>query len=116
MPAIDRQLKAFIIARSRKGEKCAECSFIFTADRGEGKTVAIFPNSGGGLSFYVLCASCGANYKKHGKAAIPNAWRDSRIAALMSPHVYSKRPLGGFTKPSIRHNQVSQLNSKKDIE
>jgi hypothetical protein len=86
MCAIDRQLKAFIAARARKGEKCGECSFIFTADRGDGKTIAMFPNVAGGMSFYVLCAPCGANYKKHGKAAIPNAWRDSRIAAMMSPN------------------------------
>jgi hypothetical protein len=84
--AIDRQLKAFIAAHSRKGAKCAECSFIFTADRGDGKIVAIFPNVAGGMSCYVLCSPCGVNYKKNGKAAIPNAWRDSRIAVLISPY------------------------------
>jgi hypothetical protein len=91
MFAIDRQLKAFIAARARKGEKCGECTFILTADRGDGKTIAMFRNVAGGMSFYVLCNSCGVNYKKHGRAAIPNAWRDSRIAALM--HVsFNKAP------------------------
>jgi hypothetical protein len=84
-------LIAFIAAHSRKGDKCGECSFIFTADRGE-KTVAIFRNVWGGASFYVLCNTCGIKYKKHGKDAIPNAWRDSGVAGSMC--VFSKEPRG----------------------
>jgi rubredoxin len=78
-----RDIGAFIISRSRKGEKCGECGFTFTADQGDGKTAAIFRNFAGGTSIYVLCNTCGVNYKRHGKLAIPNAWRDSRIASLM---------------------------------
>jgi hypothetical protein len=80
---LDGRIRAFIISRSRKGEKCGECSLTFTADRGDGKTAAIFRNVAGGISIYVLCNTCGVNYKRHGKLAIPNAWRDSRIASLM---------------------------------
>jgi hypothetical protein len=78
-----RDIEAFIVSRSREGEKCGECGYTFIADRGDGKTAAIFRNIVGGISIYVLCNTCGVNYKKHGKLAIPNAWRDSRIASLM---------------------------------
>jgi hypothetical protein len=91
MLAID-DLNAFIVAHSRKGNKCGECGFVFTADRGDGKTAAIFRNVARGISVYVLCNTCAVNYKKHGKAAIPNAWRDSCIAATM--YVFSKQPPG----------------------
>jgi hypothetical protein len=72
MCSIDDRLKAFIIARSRKGEKCR--------------------NVAGGMSFYVLCNTCGVNYKKNGKAAIPNAWKDSRMTASMC--AFSKKAPG----------------------
>lgn len=87
MPAsVSRALKAFITAHSRKGATCAECSSIFTADRGDGKKVAIFPNGAGGISVYVLCRPCGVAYVKHGKAAIPNVCKDSLITVLMSKY------------------------------
>lgn len=36
-------LMAFIASHSRKGDKCGECSFIFTADRGDGKNSSNLP-------------------------------------------------------------------------
>jgi len=81
-----KQLQAFIAAHSREGAQCAECAFIFTVNRGDGKKLAIFPNGAGGLAFYVLCALCGCDYEKRGKAAIPNVCKDSLITALMSEY------------------------------
>ena len=76
----------FIAAKSRKGEKCAECSLVFTVDSGDGKVVAMFAMGAKRLGLYVLCKTCGADYKKRGTTAIPNACRDARITTLMSPH------------------------------
>jgi hypothetical protein len=81
-----KQVKAFLAAHSCKGAKCAECGSIFTVDSGDGKKVAIFPNGVGGISLYVLCNTCGVDYEKRGTAAIPNAWKDSRITAAMSQY------------------------------
>ena len=78
-----RRLKDFIADHSRKGASCAECSSIFTVDRGDGKKVAIFNNGAGGIAFYVLCGPCACEYKKRGKAAIPNVCKDSLITVLM---------------------------------
>ena len=76
---------AWFEAHTCKGAKCSECSTTFTADRGDGKRLAMFPNGTGGLSFYVLCKRCGAKYERDGLLAIPNVWRDCRITTLMSP-------------------------------
>jgi hypothetical protein len=81
-----REMGRFIAAKSRKGAKCAECATIFTRDKGDGKVVAMFRNTGRSFSVYVLCAHCGAGYKKAGKRAIPNAVRDSYIASVMRPN------------------------------
>lgn len=83
-----RQVEAWIAERTRKGFKCSECGVTFTADRGDGKKLAVLPMPGGaGVSFYVLCNSCGVKLERDGQSAIPNTRRDSRIAGLMSPYV-----------------------------
>jgi ribosomal protein S27AE len=81
-----KRLKRFIVQNSRKGQKCAECGSVFLADNGDGKVVAIFRIGTQQTSFYVLCASCGRDYKVRGDAAVPNAYRDAVITSLISPH------------------------------
>ncbi len=76
-----KQLRDFIADHSREGAACAECSSIFIVGRGDGKKVAIFPNGGGGIAFYVLCARCACDYEKRGKAAIPNVYGGNDEAA-----------------------------------
>lgn len=88
MLTLSQVIQSFVVAKSRKGEQCAECSTIFARDKGDGKVVVTFRNTGGGISIYILCAVCGAGYKKAAKRAIPNVVKDAYIAAAMSPYAY----------------------------
>jgi hypothetical protein len=85
-------MEGWLKAHTRKGARCSECSATFTADRGDGKRIAIFPNGAGGLALYVLCKSCGAKYEMDRQLAIPNVWKDCRVTALMSPYAALAAP------------------------
>jgi hypothetical protein len=80
-------MEVWLAARTRRGSRCAECQAVFTVDRGDGKKLVRLPMPGGaGMSFYVLCNSCGVKYQGAGEVAVPNVWRDRRIAMAMNPY------------------------------
>jgi hypothetical protein len=81
-----RQMEAWLAARTRKGSQCSNCAVVFSVDHGDGKQIAIFPNGGGGIAFYVLCRDCGALYRAMGLAGLPEVQKDCRITVAMSPY------------------------------